>query len=344
METRRRAVIKWSLVVGITIIGVTGIVLFHQMPALRNWNWAETFLSLCDALAIAGILGITVEGALRSGLVRRVSAEATAVLWGVNAPQEYIDGLRDSLGDIKLVALSTEWELELDWVNQDPASGLLRVKSTLRSRAQNIATKPASFSDPWLAHSADHAADLHLRSGFLDYMCSAAEQPVGRRDSNERSQRWRPNELQDSRVSQICDDGSVQLKRDALPRIDKVRYIRPGGIGRVEAVGETFQPPTGGLPLVGRIPSIASSLKISGSAAAEGQLEIEVYQPAKANEPVRSRRRRGKLEWDFGFSLPGSTVRVEWQSVNQASNSAVDQIAQELTNELPESEQVAPDP
>jgi|SRR5690242_13954316 len=95
----------------------------------------------------------------------------------------------DSLGDIKLVALATEWEIEFDWVDHNPASELLRVQSTMRVRAQNIATEPASFADPRLAHSADQAVARGLASNFMSYVCSAAEQPIGRRDSNEVSRR-----------------------------------------------------------------------------------------------------------------------------------------------------------
>jgi len=73
MEGRKSTVLKWLLVVGTALVGIAGIILFHQLPALRSWDWAGTFLSLSEALAIAGILGITVEGALRAGLVRRVT-------------------------------------------------------------------------------------------------------------------------------------------------------------------------------------------------------------------------------------------------------------------------------
>src|SRR5689334_14901364 len=136
--------------------------------------WADGIEALAEAVFVAGILGFTVDRLLKSVLVREVARLALSVIFGANAPQEYVNSLQADLQSIQSITTNGEWVIYLDWHSGRTS---LKVTCEITSNSQNISSTPAAFRSPWLVRSAEGAPDGY----FGEYRCQVWDPSVGAR-------------------------------------------------------------------------------------------------------------------------------------------------------------------
>ena len=296
----RRTGRGWQAPLAVTVtLGMAVIIAAHARPVIDKDPYSSVLAALGDALFIAGVLGYSVNRIIKAQLVKDVAGTVVTYLSGVNAPQEYIDRLRDSLSLNGSVCLSAEWTLELSW-HEDRR--VVRVDSTSKRRSQNISNTDWLFRMPWLPHSVSGVPEA---SRFISYEASA-QQPAapGRHASVEAEREWNAQELVPYTV--VRADGSIKLE-DKFLHQQAFPGVRPGGWLRTRTVGATFQPVPGGIPLVNPTPTLQTVVVIKGEACED--LNIHVYlgmdEIEVEPEPV-------PMQYRCGFTHRQATIRVEW--------------------------------
>jgi hypothetical protein len=235
----------------------------------------------------------------------------TKKLWGVNAPPEYATRMGGAVSKIDRIVLYALWIVRIEELDRTklpssdhlPAIDAVEVRTELRQQVQNISDVGWEFEDPWIARSLAGFP----RSCFTRLELSV-ERPGGE-VGDKTPMVWSADEL------------SAATGDQAVPRLtyskDGVTYIGikdllnsraklpPGATASIHQEGCSHQPAIGGLPLVNRMPSLTTTIRIEGSA--RSRLEIQVYSGSERLAPT------GDSSYTSGgFTYPQHTFRIEW--------------------------------
>ncbi|GAA2395852.1 hypothetical protein GCM10010255_28880 [Streptomyces coeruleofuscus] len=292
---RKKTIVR-SILWAFTVVGLALIVGMHVNHTVEERWYASLLGSIGEAMFIAGALGLTVDGLLKAQLVREIAAKALRNSWGVNAPQDYIEKLSESLGKYKGVTLVTELRVNLEW--HDDRHTIIKTTYETRSVKQNISDYEWKPSLPWLPPSIEGGPTSALQG--LEF--TIRNPPQGLRAPVEFHKRWRAGDLADF-IREI--DGGVGLGDDFKER-HWIPHIVPSGTceARCEAVG--YRNVDDIIPLWSNAPALSWILEIEGSAL--GDLEIRAAIGTEDLQLTDSIPMRG----EHGFTHAGATMRVTW--------------------------------
>lgn len=285
---------RLPMVVLLLSLGVGLFLIFFHAPL-----FTEQAHSLGEALLIASLLGLTVDRYLKFVLVREVGNLAMQAIFGVNAPQEYVEQLTDNLRSVGAISISSIYSLDIVWDSEE--RDVLAVISEVRIEYLNISTKPWSVVDPRIASS----RAPNRVSRFTDYEITIRNPQAGQRAGVISPQHYASStDPQMSTAQHRNDDGTVVLNRSELGGFEPT-VVAPGATASLRIQGTTYHPCRGGLPIVTRTPSLEITLKLQGEALSD--LTVQPYIGAELADETSDN------VFIFGFTHAQSTLRVEWE-------------------------------
>ncbi|MFF1636020.1 hypothetical protein, partial [Leifsonia sp. NPDC058248] len=231
MTTKKnRSIWLGFLLPGALILGALLIALVHFVFHSKDQWHGDLLASLGEALFIAGLLGYCVDGVLKTALVKDVAGLVMKTLWGTNAPQEYVEKLRDSIGSIDRMSSTVELEIELSWHD---VGEILKARCITRSIKHNISRSSWSATAPWLGHTIDGAPN----SEFEAFEVIVTEPAIGDRVAVAHRETWNAEHLKP--FVQVEDDGSVTLREELISG-SSLPEIPPAGICESRVVGTSY--------------------------------------------------------------------------------------------------------
>ncbi|MEW2608875.1 hypothetical protein AB0937_01410 [Streptomyces sp. NPDC047880] len=297
------------LLPGALIIGALLVALVHfAFHSKDEWH-GDLLSSLGEALFIAGLLGYCVDGVLKTALVKDVAGLVVKTLWGTNAPQEYVEKLRDSIGSIDRMSSTVEISIELSWHD---VGEILKAKCTTRSIKHNISRSSWGASAPWLGHAIDGVPSSEIE----DFEVIVTEPAIENRVAVSHRERWNVEQLQP--FVQVKEDGSATL-REELISASSLPEIPPSGTCESRVVGTTYHRAIGDQPLILSVPALSVALKIGGPALRDLDFRARIGADELSLAPVGE-----SLKGEHGFSHAGIAVWLEWCPMSESARAPAD--------------------
>ena len=287
------------------VLGVVGIAWStSHTPPFENETVAEVAHGLSEALFIAAFVAAVVDPYAKRRFAVEVGRSVLLALFGRNAPQRYIDGLRDALRPDR-VTFDVEWQLRLDWHRR---SEVLRVDVRVDSTVQNISETPMATTPAWLPSSVTGSPGTQ----FLEYRVRVT--PASGPASGIITQALNTDELQHAASTER--GRWIALDLDQL--LDRLR-VPPGATQDFTLAGVAYEAVPALFPLVLSNPALRQTVKIGGPALPD--LNVDVFFGTKALEctilEVGGERQCQYAVEDL--ALPGGTWRIQWDKVNAAA-------------------------
>jgi hypothetical protein len=293
-------------IVGATaVVGVLGIVLsVSHTPPFHNDTVAEVAHGLSEALFIAAFVAAVVDPFAKRRFAGEVGRSVLLALFGRNAPQQYIDGLRDALRPDR-VTYHVDWQLHLEW--HHPGE-LLRIGLRIESTVQNISDRPMPPTPAWLPPSVADSPG----SQFLEYRVRTT--PASGPASGMVSRTLSGEELRQA----VTTAPAGWLALDLDHALNRLR-VPPGAVQDFTLIAVTYQPLSAPMLLVLSNPALHQTMTITGSALRDLRLDsflgnhaVECTRTDVAGEP--------QCEYvNDDLVLPGATWRVHWRLADKQS-------------------------
>ncbi|MFF1343639.1 hypothetical protein ACFVYT_38355 [Streptomyces sp. NPDC058290] len=292
------------LLPGALIVGALLIVLVHfTFHSKDEWH-GELLSSLGEALFIAGLLGYCVDGVLKTALVKDVAGLVMKTLWGTNAPQEYVEKLRDSIGSIDRMSSTVEIGIELSW--HEPGE-ILKARCTTRSIKHNISRSSWGASAPWLGHTIDGVPNSEIE----DFEVTVTEPAIGDRVAVNHRESWNADQLRP--FVQMKEDGSATLREDFIST-SSLPEIPPAGICESRLIGTTYHRAIGDQPLILSVPALSVAIKIGGPALKDLDFRARIGADELRLVPTGE-----SLKGEHGFAHAGIAVWLEWCPMGESA-------------------------
>jgi hypothetical protein len=276
------------------LTGITCIACEQLVSALRDLEpWNHLLAAFGDALIVTGIIGLLVEIPLRAIANDDLSKAVFYAVFGIRAPTEYFDQLRD-VCRTDCICYATKWDIRLNW-HDKPRTVAVELQASVTTH--NISQSPTEQRGIWIMGSAPGTPG----SRFIHYSLRL-------QDHNGNVTPFR--DCDESQLVGFIPDGRLPEDPLAVGIADLIgqnQYIAPNGQSLAITTGVLYLSATGLVPLVQRYPTMGVRFYISGDALSDLRVNIN-----SGTTRLQPEHRDGLVEYiEPGLSLPGTTYRLE---------------------------------
>ncbi|WRZ90597.1 hypothetical protein OHB54_16875 [Streptomyces sp. NBC_01007] len=283
----------------VTLIGLGLVIFTHWDQAAEAKNYSPLLGGVGEAIFVAGILGLTLDQALKAQLVKDVAAEALKRSWGVNAPQEYIENLSNSLDSYDRIILALE--VRLEFAVHDAAQGILRVNIKTRAVVQNISGDAGKTHLPAADSSIHGAPDSSIESLEL----TVRNPPAGQRAPAEIHRTWDSAELETA--YERDPTGALKVKKDF--DVSAWRFtVEPGGTSETRYASTVYCRTEDTVTLVSPAPALSWEFHVGGNEVLN-DLSVRSYVGGDAMKFDPAER---GLHGAHGFTHAGVAIQIAW--------------------------------
>jgi len=163
------------------VVGAVGLILYPI-----TWPAYRVIEKICDALVVAGVIGLVVELSSLNSVVRRVSEEVARKTSAFHLPP----AIRDQIWNImntKLVRHDYERRYRLSRI----PGGKLSVESTITFNVRNHGTSATEYSPMLAEEDVYNPRFLHVEYGLPDGLTNAFDEKLLEQFTRERTTRAR---------------------------------------------------------------------------------------------------------------------------------------------------------
>jgi hypothetical protein len=283
-----------KVLIALVALGVICVICAQAIPAVRKADpWNHLLTTFGDALLATGVIGLLVEIPLRAVANDDLSQAVFYAVFGIRAPTEYFDQLRD-VCRTDCLCYATKWDIKLNW-HEKP--NILAVEMQASVTTHNISQSPSEQRGIWIMGSAPGTPG----SRFVHYSL---------RLEDDRGNVTPFRDVDEKELEHLIPDERQPEDPLAIGIVDLIgqsQYIPPNGQSLAVTTGILYLTTTGLVPLVQRYPTMGVRFFISGDALPDLTVNINSgttrLQPDHLDDMV---------EYDEpGLCLPGTTYRVE---------------------------------